>query len=162
MTLTHCADVLITKRRWLHQLFSSRNGEISTGRHGQGRDLPSLEGRKMDEYILGERSPTVGEYRKLREAVGWGNLDAEAMDIGLRNSLFSVCVIHKGEVIGCGRVVGDGGIYFYVQDIIVLPEFQKKGIGKFIMDAVMSYLRSHARPNAFIGLIAAKGVSKFY
>lgn len=115
-----------------------------------------------EKYILVERSPTVEEYQKLREAVEWWSVDPEATEIGLNNSLFSVCVIFKNEVIGCGRVVGDGGIYFYIQDIIVLPEFQGTGIGKRIMDAIMNYLKEHAHPNAFIGLMAAKGVSKFY
>ncbi|MFB0545103.1 MAG: GNAT family N-acetyltransferase [Asgard group archaeon] len=115
-----------------------------------------------EKYILVERSPTVEEYQKLREAVEWGNVGPEATEIGLNNSLFSVCVIFKNEVIGCGRVIGDGGIYFYIQDIIVLPEFQGKGIGKRIMNAVMNYLKEHALPYAFIGLMAAKGVSKFY
>jgi ribosomal protein S18 acetylase RimI-like enzyme len=68
----------------------------------------------------------------------------------------------KNKVVGCGRVIGDGGIYFYIQDIIVLPEFQGKGIGRRIMDAVMEYLKAHARDGAFVGLMAAKGVSKFY
>ncbi len=58
--------------------------------------------------------------------------------------------------------MGDGGIYFYIQDVIVLPEFQKKGPGKRIMDALMGYISSHAKSKAFIGLMAAKGVSKFY
>ncbi len=115
-----------------------------------------------DEYILVERPPTVEEYQRLREAVGWESVDAEATETGLRNALFSVCLIHKHEVIGCGRVVGDGGIYFYIQDIIVLPEFQGEGLGRRIMDAVMGYLRSHAHSNAFIGLMAAKAVSGFY
>ena len=115
-----------------------------------------------DEYILVERPPTVEEYRRLREAVGWEHVEVQATETGLRNALFSICVIHKGEVIGCGRVVGDGGIYSYIQDIIVLPEFQGKGLGRRIMDAVMGYLSSHAHPNAFIGLMAAKGVSRFY
>lgn len=116
----------------------------------------------MDDYIFIERSPTFEEYKRLREAVGWDNVGIEAMEIGLRNSLFSVCVIHQGEIIACGRVVGDGGIYFYIQDIIVLPEFQRKGIGKRVMDILMRFLASHANSNAFIGLMAAKGVSKFY
>jgi len=84
----------------------------------------------MVKYALVERPPTIEEYQSLREIVGWGNTDAKATEIGLGNSLFSVCVIYKNEIIGCGRVVGDGGIYFYIQDIIVLPEFQRKGIGK--------------------------------
>lgn len=115
-----------------------------------------------EKYILVERSPTIKEYQKLREAIGWGNVDFEATDTGLHNSLFSVCVIYKNNVIGCGRLVGDGGIYFYIQDVIVLPEFQGKGIGKRIMDAIMDYLKAHVHPNAFVGLMAAKGVSKFY
>jgi ribosomal protein S18 acetylase RimI-like enzyme len=115
-----------------------------------------------DEYILVERPPTFEEYQRLREAVGWGSVDVEATEVGLRNALFSVSVTYKDEVIGCGRVVGDGGIYFYIQDIIVLPEFQGRGLGRRIMDAVMGYLSSHAHSNAFIGLMAAKGVSGFY
>jgi ribosomal protein S18 acetylase RimI-like enzyme len=115
-----------------------------------------------DGLILVERPPTVEEYQRLREAVGWDSVDDEATEMGLRNALFSVCMIHRDQVISCGRVVGDGGIYFYIQDIIVLPEFQGRGLGRRIMDAVMDYLSSHAHPNAFIGLMAAKGVSRFY
>jgi ribosomal protein S18 acetylase RimI-like enzyme len=119
----------------------------------------------MDEkYILVERSPTAEEYQKLREAVGWGNVDFEATEVGLHNSLFSVCIIYnyKNNVIGCGRLIGDGGIYFYIQDVIVLPEFQGKGIGKRIMASIMDYLKACAPPNVFVGLMAAKGVSRFY
>ena len=115
-----------------------------------------------DEYTLSERAPTLDEYSRLRDAVGWGAVEPAALEIGLRHSLFSVCVLHQGEVIGCGRIVGDGGIYFYLQDIVVLPEFQGRGLGRRIMDAVMSYLQARARAGAFIGLMAARGVSGFY
>jgi ribosomal protein S18 acetylase RimI-like enzyme len=113
-------------------------------------------------YVLMERNPTLEEYQRLRRAVGWQDVGTEAIETGLQNSLFSVCVVLKNEVVGCGRVIGDKGIYFYVQDIIVLPEFQGKGIGSRIMDAIMEYLEAHARDGAFIGLMAANGVSKFY
>jgi ribosomal protein S18 acetylase RimI-like enzyme len=113
-------------------------------------------------FVLVERNPTLEEYQRLRRAVGWSDVETEAIEIGLNNSLFSVCVILENRVIGCGRVIGDGGIYFYIQDIIVLPEFQGRGIGRRIMDAIVEYLKAHARDGAFIGLMAAKGVSKFY
>jgi GNAT superfamily N-acetyltransferase len=116
----------------------------------------------MEEYILVQRSPTVEEYHRLRAAVGWGNVNVQATEIGLRNSLFSVCVIHKDQVVGFGRVVGDGGVFFYIQDIVVLPQFQGKGLGKRIMNAIMAYLESHVHRGAFIGLMAAKGVDGFY
>jgi ribosomal protein S18 acetylase RimI-like enzyme len=115
-----------------------------------------------DEYTLSERAPTLDEYRRLCDAVGWGTVEPAALEIGLRHSLFAVCVLHQGEVIGCGRIVGDGGMYFYIQDIVVLPEFQGRGIGRRIMGAVMGYLQAHARAGAFIGLMAARGASGFY
>jgi GNAT superfamily N-acetyltransferase len=115
-----------------------------------------------ERYVLIERIPTLEEYRRLRRAVGWDDVEAEAIETGLQNSLFSVCVVLKDEVVGCGRVIGDSGIYFYVQDIIVLPEFQRKGIGRRIMNAIMEYLTGHASDGSFVGLMAAKGVSKFY
>jgi ribosomal protein S18 acetylase RimI-like enzyme len=111
---------------------------------------------------LVERNPTLEEYQRLRKAVGWLDVEPEAIEIGLQNSYFSVCVILENKVIGCGRVIGDGGIYFYIQDIIVLPEFQGKGIGTCIMDAIMEYLKANTHNGAFIGLMAAKDTSEFY
>jgi len=106
--------------------------------------------------------PVYVEYEKLRQVAGWVKVDREEVRKGLENSLFSVCAALNNKAIGCGRVVGDGGIYFYIQDVIVLPEFQGKGIGRYIVDAIMEYLREHAYDNSFIGLMAAKGVSAFY
>jgi GNAT superfamily N-acetyltransferase len=67
-----------------------------------------------------------------------------------------------GDIIGCGRVVGDGGVYFYVQDVMVLPAYQRQGLGRRIMDAIMAYISAHAGSNSFIGLMAANGVAPFY
>lgn len=75
----------------------------------------------MNDYALMERPPTLGGYRQLHEAVGWGNIGREATETGLRNSLFRVTALDGETEIGCGRVIGDGGLYFYVQDVIVLP-----------------------------------------
>ena len=116
----------------------------------------------MVEFELVEQLPLVSEYQQLRRAVGWYVVDDPATAAGLRNSLYAVCLRHAGRVVGCGRIVGDSGIYYYIQDILVLPEFQGRGGGKIIMDAVMQYLQTHAAPNSFIGLMAAKGVSDFY
>lgn len=120
-------------------------------------DLKIPESVSLETRIL-----TVDEYRRLRNAVGWVNGDPEAQSTGLKNALFSVCLICGGQVIGCGRVIGDGGNYFYIQDIIVLPEHQGQGLGKLIMNAVMEYIKRNARSGAIIGLMAAKGVAPFY
>ncbi len=114
------------------------------------------------EAAIVEREPSVEEYQRLRRAVGWSQVSDEAAGAGLPRSLYSVCAVRSGEVIGCGRVVGDGGLYFYIQDIMVLPEFQGQGIGHKLMDSVMRYIEARAMPGAFIGLMAAKGYAGFY
>lgn len=116
----------------------------------------------MQEVRLVEREPTVEEYQRLRRAVGWGAMTDEAVTAGLPRALYSVVLERDGEVVGCGRVVGDGGLYFYVQDIIVLPELRGRGLGARIMGSVMAYLERTARPGAFVGLMAAEGVEGFY
>lgn len=116
----------------------------------------------MAEYKLVERCPTVEEFFWLREAVGWKNIAPEAAERGLRNSLFGVCLYYGEDLIGCGRVLGDGGIVFYIADIIVSPVHQSQGQGKMIMEAIMNYIKLNAVPGAFVGLMAAKGAEGFY
>jgi GNAT superfamily N-acetyltransferase len=116
----------------------------------------------MQTHRLEERAPTVQEYRRLRDAVGWGEMTDEGLANGLASSLYSCVVLDEGDVVACGRVVGDGGMYFYVQDVIVLPEYHGRGLGGVVMDAVMRYLESAAKPGAFVGLMAAQNAEGFY
>jgi GNAT superfamily N-acetyltransferase len=115
-----------------------------------------------NEYRLVEMLPSISDYRRLRAAVGWSELAPETMGKGLEGSLYSVCVRRGEEVVGCGRVVGDGAVYFYIQDVIVLPEHQGQGLGARIMDRIVAYLDGHAHQNSFIALMAAKGAEGFY
>jgi len=108
------------------------------------------------------RSPTVTEYTRLRELAGWWGTENNATEIALRHSLFSVVAVEKENVIGFGRIIGDGGLYFYIQDLIIHPDFQKRGFGKQLMNELMAYITINAKSGAFVGLMAAKGVGKYY
>jgi GNAT superfamily N-acetyltransferase len=114
------------------------------------------------DYRLVEGNPSKEDYQRLRAAVGWSPFEPEATERGLRNDLFGVTLLHGADVVGCGRIVGDGAVYFYLQDIIVLPEHQKRGLGALIMDAVMAFIEREAAPGSFVGLMAAVGVEGFY
>jgi Acetyltransferases len=109
-----------------------------------------------------EHIPSAEEFLNLRAAVGWRNPEIRAAEKGINNSLFMVCAESMGKIVGCGRIVGDNGYVFYIQDIIVLPEYQGRGIGAKIMDRIMDYLKKHAVEGAVVGLMAAKGKENFY
>jgi GNAT superfamily N-acetyltransferase len=125
------------------------------------KKIRELEDNVMHVRII-KGLPTTDQYQKLRKAVGWYVVDDEATNRGLSNSLFGVLAVWDQRVVGCGRVVGDDGVYFYVQDVLVLPEYQGRGVGRAIMDAIMKFLKSRATKSAFIGLMAAKDVAEFY
>lgn len=114
-------------------------------------------------YTAIQRIPTLAEYIELTSAVGWRDfMNYEAAEASLEQSLFGVIVQYEGHTIGMGRVVGDGHIYFYIQDIAVVPAHQGKGIGQLIMAEITAYLKEHAAEKAFIGLFSAQGKESFY
>ena len=74
--------------------------------------------------------------------------------MGLGNTWFGVSIQCDGEAVGMGRVIGDGGCFFQVVDIAVLPEHQGKGLGKRIMETLVNRLHEHAPSSAYVSLIA--------
>ena len=113
-------------------------------------------------YQVKARTPTVAEYNRVREAAGLTRKNELAAQRGLANTLFGVCVVNEESVIGIGRVIGDGGLFFDIVDIAVVTGHQKKGVGKLIMTALMHYVDAVALPGSLVCLMANKGVAPFY
>lgn len=119
-----------------------------------------------------ERFPSPEEYNALRASAGWGTYDLEIARACLPRSLYGVCAVTGGAVTGGGeiggstvgmaRVVGDGGLVCYIQDVVVLPAWRGQGVARLLMDAVMAWVRVHMAPNAVVGLMAAAGLESFY
>jgi len=65
-----------------------------------------------DKYDFKLESPLVDEFLNLRNKVGWGELEFNLAQTSLNNSLFHVTVRDKSVLIGMGRIVGDGAMYF--------------------------------------------------
>ena len=54
-----------------------------------------------------------------------------------KNSLYVLAAYADGKLVGILRAVGDGASVVFLQDLIVLPEFQRHGIGSQLMRKVM-------------------------
>ena len=115
------------------------------------------------KYTVKFKKPDPPGYNRLRNSVGWSVIRSPKAVKGiLRKSLFWVTVYDSGKLIGMGRIIGDGSYAFYIQDVIVLPEYQGQGLGRLIMDHVMGYFKKKGIKQANIGLMAKKGVEPFY
>lgn len=106
--------------------------------------------------------PSTEEYNSLRQAAGWHPYNTDEAQEGLNNSLYTVSIREDGEIIAFGRVIGDGAITFYVQDVIVMPAHRGQGHARIIVENLMRYIRQTAAPGAVVGLMSAKGVEGLY
>jgi GNAT superfamily N-acetyltransferase len=113
-------------------------------------------------YTLSQTTPAVATYRDLRSRCGLSAKTEEAATRGLVGTLFAVQVWCGGQVVGMGRVIGDGGCFYQVCDIAVLPEHQGQGLGKRIMQAICDYIETDVPESAYISLIADGKAQELY
>jgi GNAT superfamily N-acetyltransferase len=114
-------------------------------------------------YQLTPRLPSLDEHRRLSESVGWGEAFWwEAMAGSLAGSTCGVVVHDDGQLVGMGRVVGDGAFYFYVQDVAVHPLHQGRGLGRWIVEELVAEIRRRAPGHCFVGLFATPAAERLY
>ena len=71
----------------------------------------------------------------LYQAVGWTNYtnQPQMLEQALSHSLAIYLALDGDAVVGLIRLVGDGFSSVFVQDLIVLPSYQRQGIGSSLM-----------------------------
>jgi GNAT superfamily N-acetyltransferase len=132
--------------------------------------------------------PEATEYLELRRACDMMPREAEAAAAGLAGGLYTVTArgapAHEEPgarddtaprnnadaaasdeprpLIGLGRVVGDGGCFFQVVDIMVHPDHQRRGIGTEIMRRIMEYISHNADASAHVNLFANPNAVELY
>jgi GNAT superfamily N-acetyltransferase len=105
-------------------------------------------------YELRDVPPTVEEYLVLRERAGLSPKTADQATAALHGSWAAVSVVHASAAVAMGRVIGDGGWYFHVVDMAVLPEHQRRGLGDAVLTRLLERIREQAPPGAYVNLLA--------
>jgi len=113
-------------------------------------------------FKLSFAPPSTCEFENLRSSIGWKNCASQVTSKSIENTLFWASFYDGKELAATGRIIGDGAMYFYIQDVIVAPKFQGCGLGKSIMEHIEKYLHENASQHATVGLLAAKGKEGFY
>jgi GNAT superfamily N-acetyltransferase len=100
----------------------------------------------------------------MRYTIGWGNTTIPQAEKAVKNSIFHLVTFDGDRIIGIGRLVGDGALIWYIEDLIVIPEYQKRGIGTLIMEQLLGYIEKNSVPGSctIIGLMSTKGKEPFY
>lgn len=109
-----------------------------------------------------EIPPCPEDFVRLRAECGWGEISLEAASKALSRSAIDLTCFEGDDLVGMGRVVGDGVLYFYLQDIIVKPNYRGQQIGREIVAKLTEEALASAEVGATIGLMSAKGKEEFY
>ncbi len=113
---------------------------------------------------LRENVLDVDTYLELRKKVGWVELTRHQAECAVKNNLFNICAYLDDKPVGMGRIVGDGAVISYIQDLVVVPDSQGQNIGSRILDRLKEYVHSITEEGSrmMLCLMCAKGRENFY
>lgn len=107
---------------------------------------------------------TEEAYNHLRKSAGWQEIEPSQAQTGINNSAFLVAAYDGAKCIGCLRVISDGGFTAIIVDVLVLPDYQQKGIGKYMLSQALLAMQKplSSGQRVMVNLMAAKGRESFY
>ena len=93
---------------------------------------------------------TAEEFISLWESVWDGAPTFEQVELGLRHTLFRVSVWDDDKVVAMARMNGDLGLDYYIKDVVVRPEYQGRGIGRMMINALLKFINDNGVPGTEI------------
>ena len=97
------------------------------------------------------------EVRNILKTVGMSYVDAEIHKKSFENSEIVIFIFDNDKLIGFGRALSDGIRQASIYDVAILPEYQGKGIGKLLLENIISQA-----PSCNFILDASPGKEGFY
>ena len=108
-------------------------------------------------------SSIIEKVKELYRKVSWSAYlqDDEKLIRAFDNSLYTVGAFDEEKLIGMIRCLGDGEHMLMVQDLLIDPEYQQRGIGTYLFETI---LQKYSKVRTFIVLtdIEDEVDNKFY
>lgn len=103
-------------------------------------------------------------FLELYTSVGWEAPLVQQVREALKNSLATFTAYENNNAVGMVRLIGDGGMSFYIKDFVVIPPFQSKGAGTILMEKIESYIKENIDEDWAVSLelISTKDAVGFY
>lgn len=104
------------------------------------------------------------EYLELRTKVGWMLFPLEEAENCIENAYMVICARDDDRAVGVARLLWDGGYVAFLSDVIVDPAYQRQGIGRTLVNAIIQRIRDDMKPGwkVKLNLNSAKGKEPFY
>lgn len=118
----------------------------------------------MNNLIVKHNELSAEEFIFLRESVLGLSQTLEQTKLAMDNTLFRVSVFDGKQIVGMARVIGDMGLCYYIKDVVVLPEYQGKGIGRVLIGELLKFINENgvADTHIWVELCAMPDKIPFY
>lgn len=103
-------------------------------------------------YVIRHNELSAEEFILLWSSVWDGTPSLEQTKLAMDHSLFRVSVFDDNNIIAMARVIGDMGLCYYIKDVVVRPEYQRKGIGSILLKEILSFIDSHGISGSYIAV----------
>ncbi len=100
----------------------------------------------------------------LYTSVGWEPPGIQQVEEALKNTVAAFTAYEDNHAVGMVRLIGDGGMSFYIKDFVVIPSFQSRGAGAALMESMEHYIKGKIDSNWAVSLelISTKEAVGFY
>ncbi len=118
----------------------------------------------MNTYTIKYNELTAEQFITLWKSV-WGNgPSVEQTELAMKNTLFRISVWDNDKIVAMARMIGDMGLDYYIKDVVVIPEYQHKGIGRMMINELLNFINENGvkGTDIFVELCAMPDKIPFY
>ena len=107
---------------------------------------------------------TAEEYNMLRVSVGWAAEHPDQAAAAMRNSELVITARDGNRAVGMARLITDGGASAFLEDVVVHPDYRRRGIARELVQRVVEYIDAGLKPEyrVKITILSAEGLESFY
>ena len=84
------------------------------------------------EYVIDDRQLDAAKFIAFVDKVWPGSYDEEKTSAALSKTI-NITAYHDGMLVGCLRILTDGYYFGTITELLVLPDYQKQGIGSKLL-----------------------------
>ncbi len=118
----------------------------------------------MNEWTNRYNELTAEEFISLWESVWGQGPTIEQTELAMKHTLFRISVWDRDRIVGMARMIGDLGLDYYIKDVVVRPEYQRKGIGRMMIQELLKFIEENgvSGTEIFVELCAVPDKVPFY
>ena len=118
----------------------------------------------MAELKIKYNELTAEQFIELWETVWGDGPTLEQTELAMKHTLFRVSIWDDDKIVAMARMNGDMGLNYYIKDVVVRPEYQKREIGRMLINELLKFINDNGvkGTDVFVELCAVPDKIPFY